>query len=107
MLNYKTNSNTNVMYNYKNSYENEGELELEGDILVERFDADLQVEDENGNNSSVFTTQEDVNERFKLASQIEHGGSEASKTTGVPLGDPNADDDFSNEMYGFGANKKV
>lgn len=99
--------NTNVLHNHKNSYEDEEELDLEENILVKKFDADLQVEDENDNNSSVFTTQEDVNERSKLETHIKPNDSETSKTTGVLLGDLNADDDFVNEMFGFGANKKV
>lgn len=106
MLSSKT-KNTNVLHNLKNSYEDEGELDLEGNILVGRSDADLQVGNENDNNSSVFTTQEDVNERSKFESHIEYNGSETSKTTEVPLEDLNADDDFVNEMFGFGVNKKV
>lgn len=98
---------TNVLHNHKNRYEDEEEFDLEGNILDEKSDADLQVQDENDNSSLVFTTQEEINERSKFESHIKPDGSETSKTAGVPLEDLNADDDFVNEMFGFGANKKV
>lgn len=104
MLTNKTNKNANLLYDDEHIYENVGELESEKDILSMES-VTQQIEDENGYKSAISTSQKINIERSKLESQTLD--LQDSKSLCIPADEPSMSDDLSNEIIGFGANKKV
>lgn len=98
------NKNANLVYEDEHIYENEGEIEPEKDVLSMESVTQL-VEDENGYKSAMSTAQKTNNERSKLESQTLDF--QESKSLCIPVDEPSTSDDSSNEIIGFGANKKV